>query len=170
VLQICFNVPVANVVLVNAAHFGAANEHADWETAPMRWLIVSAAVLSFWGPAVAREPLARPMERTPSIMVGGEMAKPARTLQKKATKARARRTGRAPASRVARPIIVPRLSAIYETEVRSINRGIMLQQQQLQYEQRQQIELNLLRQEILRSRAFPLLIPPFGCSPRCWGR
>jgi hypothetical protein len=110
------------------------------------------------------------MERTPSIMVGGEMAKPARTLKKnRATKAQARRTRRALASRVVRPIIIPRVSAVYETEVRSINRAIILQQQQLQYEQRRQIELNLLRQEIYRSRIFPLFIPSFGCAPGWWG-
>jgi hypothetical protein len=111
------------------------------------------------------------MERTPSIMVGGEVAKPSRTVKRRqATKPQARRTRHLQGSRVVRNLIIPRRSAIYEAEVRSINRAI-IQQQQLQFEQRQQIELNLLRQEIRRSRTFPLFIPPFGCalgSLGCW--
>jgi hypothetical protein len=136
----------------------------------MRWLILTATVLSFCDLAIARETFARPMERTPSIMVGGEMAKPARTLRRRhSTKAQARHTRRTRVSRIVRPVIIPRVSAIYEAEVRSINRAIIEQQQQLQYEQRRQIELNLLHQEIHRSRIFPLFIPSFGCAPEWWG-
>ncbi len=103
----------------------------------MRWLVLTVAVTGLCGAAQAREPLARPMEHTPYIMVGGEMEKPSRATRQKAARPRASRTRRTQASR-ARPLIIPRPSTIYETETRSINSSISHQQQQLQIQQRRQ--------------------------------
>ena len=120
----------------------------------MRWLVLTVTVTGLCGAAQAREPLARPMEHTPSIMVGGEMERPSRANRQRAARPRASRTRRTQASR-ARPLVIPRPS-IYETETRSINSSISHQQQQLQIQQRQQFDNNLFRQEIQRSTSSPV--------------
>ena len=133
----------------------------------MRWLILTAALLTTaplmsGGPLEAREtrsraPLARPMEETPSIMVGGDEARPKPTRQREST--RSRTTRRAAASR-ARPILVPRAGGQYEADTRVINRSLSEQSQIQQLQQRQQIENNLFRQELQRSTA-----PSSICAP-----
>ncbi|WP_046861856.1 hypothetical protein [Microvirga massiliensis] len=124
----------------------------------MRWLGSVILVLAFCTVAEAREPLAKPMARTPSIMVGGETATPSRDVERRrAARPQASRTKRSQASRV-RPGTIPRASTIYESNTGAINRSIGQQQQQLQFEQRQQIDTNLFRQEIQRS-------PTLGCGP-----
>lgn len=129
----------------------------------MRWLVLSTAVIGLAAAAEAREPLARPMERTPSIMVGGETAKKVTPAQKRqAAKRQPSRTTRAQASRT-RPVILPRGSAVYEAETGALNRSISQQQRQLQSEQRQQIDNSLFRQEIQRSS------PSIGCTPGSLG-
>ena len=134
----------------------------------MRWVALTAALFGFWGVAEAREPLARPMERTPSIMVGGEKVAPSKTVKR-------RQGARSQASRVSRTrssgvrSVVTRPSSIYETETGSINRSIGQQQQRLQAEQRQQVDNNLFRQEIQRSTNFPIGTPSLGCTPGSLG-
>lgn len=133
----------------------------------MHWLAPMIILLGLCGLAQAREPLARPMERTPSIMVGGEEAQPSKTIKRRqvkrppASRARATRGSRTSTS-------VPRASAVYEAQTRSVNRSINRQQQELQLEQRRQIENNLFRQEIQRSINSPIggvgKRSP-GCSP-----
>jgi predicted component of type VI protein secretion system len=102
--------------------------------------ILAAALVGLCGTAQAREPLARPMERTPSIMVDDRAATP-----RKATRPSAAQTRRR-ATRI-RAVTVPRPSTVYETDSRAINRSISESQQRLQAEQRQQVDTNLFRQE-----------------------
>jgi hypothetical protein len=124
----------------------------------MRWLGSVILVLAFCASAEAREPLAKPMARTPSIMVGGETATPSRDVKRRrAARPQASRTKRSQASGVRRGTI-PRASTTYESNTGAINRSIGQQQQQLQFEQRQQIDTNLFRQEIQRS-------PTLSCGP-----
>lgn len=137
----------------------------------MRWLILTAALLTTaplmsGGPLEAREtrsraPLARPMEETPSIMVGGDEARPKPTRQRESTRSR---TTRRAASRV-RPILVPRASGQYESETRAINRSLSEQSQILQLQQRQQIDNNLFRQDLQRSTTPSSICVPgqIGC-------
>jgi hypothetical protein len=131
----------------------------------MRWFLLIAALLGLTGTAVAREPLARPMERTPSIMTGGdETPRVSRTVKRhQATRQQNRRSARAQASR-ARSVAVPRASAVYEAQTGSINRSISQQQQLQQLEQRRQVDNNLLRQDILRSTPSRVCAPgQIGC-------
>jgi len=131
----------------------------------MRWVLITAAVAGLSAAAEAREPLARPMERTPSIMVGGDERPKAPRAEKRrqAVQPQSRRSPRAQVSRT-RPVTVPRASAVYEAETGSLNRSISQQQQQLQLEQRRQIDNNLFRQEIQRSTPSAICAPgQFGC-------
>jgi hypothetical protein len=131
----------------------------------MRWLVLIFVLLGFCGVAQAQEPLARPMERTPSIMVGEESAAQSRTVKRRqATRAQPSRTRRTQASRV-RSLPTPSASSVHEAETRSINNSISQQQQQQQLEQRQRVENNLLRQEIQRSTNLPVRTPSLGCRP-----
>ena len=125
----------------------------------MRWLALAAILLGLGSPAGAREPLARPMERTPSIMTGGEtIARSASPQRRKALRpgaVRARRIGGV-RGRAGVPL---RGSASAGSVARSINSSITQQQQDLQAQQRRQLEINSLRQDIQRS----------GPSLRCYG-
>jgi hypothetical protein len=124
----------------------------------MRWLGSAVLVLALCAAAEAKEPLAKPMARTPSIMVGGETATPSRDVKRRrAARPQTSRTSRSRAAHVRRGT-VPRASSIYESNTGVINRSIGQQQQQLQFEQRQQVDTNLFRQEIQRS-------PMLGCGP-----
>jgi hypothetical protein len=131
----------------------------------MRWLVLTVAFVGLCGAAQAQEPLARPMERTPSIMVGGETATPSRTVKRQqATRPRSSRPVRT------RPTPLPSASSRYEAETRSINSSISRQQEQLQTQQRQRVENNLNRQQIQRSINTPLIgtsVRPLspGCQP-----
>jgi hypothetical protein len=125
----------------------------------MRCLVVCAALLGLAGFAEAREPLARPMERTPSIMVGGDEARPSRAERRRAVQSRSTRRQ---ATR-ARPVVNPRASSAYEFETGSINRSIGAQTQQLQREQSRQVDNSLFRQEIQRSS------PGLRCTPGSLG-
>jgi hypothetical protein len=125
----------------------------------MRWLVLTVAVTGLCGAAQAREPLARPMERTPSIMVGGEIEKSPKLKQQKAPRPKVSRT-RTPRVTRTRPLVIPQPSASYEDETRSINRSMSQQLQEQQLQQRQQSDINLLRQELRRNA-----ISPLGCTP-----
>jgi hypothetical protein len=136
----------------------------------MRWFVLTAALLGLAGSglagsAEAQEPLARPMERSPSIMVSGDasskVSRPAR--RKQVMRPRSGRSTRAQALRT-RPRAIPRASTVYEAETGSINRSINQQQQQLQSEQRRQVDDSLLRQEIQRSAPSRICTPgSIGC-------
>ncbi len=135
----------------------------------MRWVALTAALIGFCGIAEAREPLARPMERTPSIMVGGEKVTPSRAVKRRPTaRSQAGRAARTRSSRV-RSTVTPRAGSIYEAETGSINRSIGQEQQRLQLEQRQQVDNNLFRQEIQRSTSSPIGTPRLGCTPGSLG-
>ena len=125
----------------------------------MRWLFVTVAVTGLCGAAQAREPLARPMERTPSIMVGGELDESPKLKRQKAPGPKVSRT-RAPRITRTRPLVIPQPSASSEAETRSINRSLSQQLQEQQLQQRQQSDVNLFRQEIRRNA-----ISPLGCTP-----
>lgn len=124
----------------------------------VRW-VLAALLLGFSAAAEAREPLARPMERTPSIMVGGEtVARSVSPQRRKAVRRQASRTRRIGSvrSRASAPLRADSPSGVV---TRSINSSISQQQQELQSRQRQQLEINSLRQDIQRSgpslRCFP---------------
>ena len=76
----------------------------------MRWLVLTVAVTGLCGAAQAREPLARPMERTPSIMVGGEIDEPPKLKRQKALRPKMSRT-RTPRVTRTRPLVIPQPSA-----------------------------------------------------------
>lgn len=135
----------------------------------MRWVTLTAALIGLCGVAEAREPLARPMERTPSIMAGGDKAAPSRTVKRRpGARSQASRAPRKRSSGV-RSTVIPRASSIYEAETGSINRSISQQQQRMQSEQRQQVDNNLFRQEIQRSVNPPAGLPSLGCTPGSLG-
>jgi hypothetical protein len=125
----------------------------------MRWWLVAVLVVGLYSEAVARDVLARPMERTPSIMVGGETAQRSAAPQhrnavhRQASRTRAVRVGRS------RPYVPLQAGSAAGAEVRAINDSISQQQRELQSQQRQQLEINSLRQDIQRSgpsmRCFP---------------
>ncbi len=125
----------------------------------MRWIALALALFGLCGVAQGREPLARPMERTPSIMVGGDEARPLRAERRRAVQTRSTRRQ---ATR-ARPAVSPRASSAYEFETGSINRSIGAQTQQLQREQNRQVDNSLFRQEIQRSS------PGLRCTPGSLG-
>jgi hypothetical protein len=128
----------------------------------MRWLILAAALVACCDAAKAREPLARPMERTPSIMIDDRDAAPRRAARPSAAQA-----GRkAPRMRAIR---VPRPAAVYEADTRAINRSISEGQQRLQVEQRRQVDTNLFRQEWQRSTGSAFTTPSSGCVPGALG-
>lgn len=126
----------------------------------MRRLVVTATLLGFCAVAQAHEPVARPVERSPSIMVDDEADKPPAVKRRKTTRPRASRAGRTAPTR-ARRLVVPRLSPIYEGQTRTINGSIGRQLQESQSEQNRQVDINLLRQEIQRG----IDSPPLGCTP-----
>ncbi len=130
----------------------------------MRWFMGMVAVLALSGSLEAREPLARPMERTPSIMVEESDRRPAKAKRAKAVRPRADRNRPAQVTRT-RPVVVPRASAVFETESRSINSAIGRQLQQTQSEQNQQVDINLFRQQIQRSTNSSIGLQPLGCNP-----
>jgi hypothetical protein len=125
----------------------------------MRWLVLTVALTGLCSVAQAREPLARLLERTPSIMVGGEIDKPPKLKRQKAPRPEVSRS-RTPRVTRTRPLVVPQPSASSEAETRSINRSMSEQLQDQQLQQRQQSDINLLRQEIRRDA-----ISPLGCTP-----
>lgn len=130
----------------------------------MRWLILIVTILGFCGVAQAREPLARPMKRTPSIIVGGEAATPSRTEKRRhARKPHPTRMRRTQAARVRS---VPALSSnsVYLGSTRSIDNSIRQQQQLLQLQQQRQVDHNLLRLEIQRRNTLSVRSPFLGCS------
>ena len=130
----------------------------------MRWLVVIAAMLGCCGAAQAREPLARPMERTPSIMVDDRVQRPSKAKRQQKASPQASRTRQRQVNRT-RSVVVPRLSNPYEAQTRSINSSIGSQLQQSQSDQNRQVDNNLFRQEIQRSTSSP---PP-GCVPGSLG-
>jgi hypothetical protein len=133
--------------------------------AAMRWLILMVTIFGLCGIAQAHEPLARPMKRTPSIMVGGEAAAPPRTVKRRhSAKLHPTRTRRTQAARN-RSFPVPSANAVYEGSVRSIDSSIRQQQQLLQLQQQRQVDHNLLRLEIQRRNNLILRRPYLGCSP-----
>jgi hypothetical protein len=89
----------------------------------MRWLVVIAAILGCCGAAQAREPLARPMERTPSIMVDDRVQRPSKAKRQQKASPQASRTRQRQVNRT-RSVVVPRLSNPYEAQTRSINSSI----------------------------------------------
>ncbi len=130
----------------------------------MRWLILMVTILGLCGVAQAREPLARPVKRTPSIMVGGEAAAPPRTVKRRhATKPHPARTRRSQAARI-RSVPVRSSNSVYVGSTRSINNSLRLQQQLLQLQQQQQVDHNLLRLELQRRNNWFVGSPFLGCS------
>jgi hypothetical protein len=131
----------------------------------MRWLILMVTILGFCGAAQAREPLARPMKRTPSIMVGGGAAAPPRIVKRRhASKLHPTRTRRTQAARV-RSVPVQSTNSVYEGSTRSIDSSNRQQQQLLQLQQRQQVDNNLLRLAIQRRNNLSVRTPSLGCLP-----
>jgi hypothetical protein len=129
----------------------------------MRRLVLATALVALCGTAQAREPLARPMERTPSIMVEDREAAPRKAMRPRAAPAKRKTIARA------RSVTLPRPSAVYEADTRAINRSISESQQRLQIEQRQQVDTNLFRQEIQRSTGSAVSTPSVGCTPGSLG-
>ena len=130
----------------------------------MRWLILMVTILGLCGVVQAREPLARPMKRTPAIMVGGETAAPPRTVKlRHATKPHLTQAKRTQAGRI-RSVPVRNANSIYDVSTRSINNSIRQQQQLLQLQQQRQVDHNLLRLEIQRRNNLSVRSPFLGCS------
>jgi hypothetical protein len=130
----------------------------------MRWWLSAILVMGNYAEAVAQDVLARPMERTPSIMVGGETAQrsaapqPRNAVRRQANRTRSIRAGR---SRASVPL---QAGSAAGAEVRAINDSISEQQRELQSRQRQQLEINSLREDIQRSG------PSLRCFPGSLGR
>ncbi len=130
----------------------------------MRWLMLTVTILGLCGVAQAREPLARPMKRTPPIMVGGETAAPPRTVKRRdATKPHPARTRRSQAARI-RSVPVPGTNSVYGGSTGSIDNSLRQQQQLLQLRQQQQVDHNLLRLELQRRNNWFVGSPFLGCS------
>ena len=131
----------------------------------MRWLLLTLAFAGACGTVQAREPLAAPMARTPSIMVEDRPAPKAKAANReRSVQPRANANRRAPAARP-RLLAASRPSTIYETETRSLNSSIGRQLQDSQAQQSRQVDTNLFRQEIQRSTGSFLL----GCTPGSLG-
>jgi hypothetical protein len=125
----------------------------------MHWWLAAVLALGLSSEAFARDVLARPMGRTPSIMVGGETAqRSAAPHRRNAVRRQASRTRPVRAGR-SRPYVPLQAGSAAGAEVRAINDSISQQQRELQSQQRQQLEINSLRQDIQRSgpsmRCFP---------------
>ena len=130
----------------------------------MRWLILMVTILGFCGVAQAREPLARPMKRIPSIMVGGEAAAPTRAVKRRhATKPHPARMRRTQAART-RTAPVPSTNSVYGGSTGSIDSSIRQEQQLLQLQQQQQVDNNLLRLQIQRRNNWFVGSPYVRCS------
>ncbi len=130
----------------------------------MRWLILMVTILGLDAVAQAREPLARPMKRIPSIMVGGEATAPPRTVKRRhAVKHQPTRARRTQAARI-RSVPFPSTNSIYRSSTGSIDSLIRQEQQLLQLQQQQQVDNNLLRLEIQRRNNLSVRTPSLGCS------
>ncbi len=133
----------------------------------MRGLLIAATLLGLAVPGVAQERTRRPATpmATPSIMVeeGSEKAQTVRATGKRATRPATRpaRSSRLRPRTIVRSTIAPR----GEDQVRSINRSIDLQQQQLRVEQQSQFEANQLRQQLQRDSIGSSGIGSRICSP-----
>jgi hypothetical protein len=107
--------------------------------------LIAMLALGLSSEAFARDVLARPMERTPSIMVGGETARRSAAPQRRnAVRQQASRTRPVRAGR-SRPYVPLRAGSAAGAEVRATNESISQQQRELQSQQHQQLEINSLR-------------------------
>ena len=130
----------------------------------MRRLVSAAWLLGFCAATQVHGSQARPVERTPSIMVGDSLAGPRRVTRHKTTRPQATRTRRTAVTR-ARPPVLPRPVPLNEAPSRAINNSIERQLQESQSQQNRQLDINLFRQEIQRNTTLPAL----GCTPGSLG-